>query len=157
MDIWRLDFADGAEPQPLAVTADDELEPSLSADGKLLAYQSFAAGQWVVYVLEIDTGRRFQVGEGYGPRWSDDSSRIFFNTGGGLAIAYVEVSSLDPFQWNEQRSMNVLQGDGLFFEVDATGQRVLVARNVAREGTGDIIAVTINWFDELRSRVPNGQ
>lgn len=53
--------------------------------------------------------------------------------------------------------MNVLQGDGLFFKVDATGQRVLVARNVARDSVGDIIAVTINWFDELRSRVPTGR
>jgi Tol biopolymer transport system component len=151
-DIWRLDFAEAATPQPLAVTDDDERLPALSSDGGLLAYTAFVSGDWVVIVREMATGRRHQVGVGWAPVWSRNLSRLFFSNREDV-IVRVEVTRRSPFEWGAVTRIAGLV-DARNLDVGTDGKRILVPRPVDGEVRGDSIAVTLNWFDELRSRVP---
>lgn len=63
----------------------DSLEPALSADGKWLAFSSYAAlapgdtnQACDVYLCEIATGRLSRLGEGYAPAISGDGTRVAF-------------------------------------------------------------------------------
>ena len=154
-DIWRLDFAEAATPQPLAVTDDDERLPALSSDGGLLAYTAFESGDWVVIVREMATGRRHQVGAGWAPVWSRNGSRLFFSNREDV-IVRVEVTRRSPFEWGAVTRIAGLV-DARNLDVGTDGKRILVPRPVDGEVRDDSIAVTLNWFGELRSRVPPGR
>jgi Tol biopolymer transport system component len=154
-DIWRLDFAEAATPQPLAVTDADERLPALSPDGGLLAYTAFESGDWAVLVRELATGRRHQVGTGWAPAWSRDGSRLFFSDRADV-IVRVEVTRQAPFEWGAVTRITGLV-DSRNLDVGIDGKRILVPRPVGGEAGNRSIAVTLNWFDELRSRVPQGR
>ena len=144
-----------ATPQPLAVTDDDERLPALSSDGGLLAYTAFESGDWVVIVREMATGRRHQVGAGWAPVWSRNGSRLFFSNREDV-ILRVEVTRRSPFEWGAVTRIAGLV-DARNLDVGTDGKRILVPRPVDGEVRDDSIAVTLNWFDELRSRVPPGR
>ena len=124
----------------------------------------------MVIVRELATGRRHQVGAGWAPVWSRDGSRLFFTSrllgrlspgltrsrwkGGG--IVRVEVTRLTPFEWGAVTRIPGLV-DSRNLDVGTDGRRILVPRPVDGEVGNDSIAVTLNWFDELRSRVPPGR
>ena len=153
-DIWQLDFEEGAAPQPVATTEFDEHMPGLSPGGEMVVYHTLTGTGGVINVFDIGTGRRFRIGEGWGAVWSRDGSRIFFNSGTGLdGILRVEVTSFDPFEWGPAAPVASNSGTRRF-DVDERGARILVAREEGQEGARVAIAVTLNWFEELRRRVP---
>jgi len=152
--IWRLDFTENATPKPLAASDDDELLPALSPEGDLLAYTAFVSGEWVVTVSEIATRRRYQVGPGWAPLWSRDGSRLFYSDKSD-SVVRVEVTGLAPFEWGAVTRIKDLVDDTRMLDVTPDGKRMLVPRPVEDERRNDSIAVTLNWFDELRSRVPS--
>jgi len=152
-DIWQLDFEEGAAPQPVATTEFDEHMPSLSPGGEMVVYHALTGEGGVVNVVELATGRRFRVGEGWGSVWARDGSRIFFNAANGGFISRVEVTSIDPFQWGAV-TPTARNGGTRRFDVDERGRRVLIAREEREEGDRVPIAITLNWFEELRRRAP---
>ena len=62
-------------------TPADELMPSLSPDGKWLAYMSLESGSPQIYVTRFPSGEgkwQMTTDGGADPRWSSDGARLFF-------------------------------------------------------------------------------
>ncbi len=120
-----------------------------------------------MYVLEVESGRRFQVSTstrgGDDPRWSRDGSEIYYGSvnGPGILMAKVDVESLsasDPVEISDIRRRRFSN-----FDVTQDGQRFLVTTFGLGADVDDAtpatprINVVLNWFEELKERVPTGR
>ena len=105
-------------------------------------------------------GGRWQVSTAGGrdPVWSADGSELFFREGGRLMAASVDTAAgfsratpealfeFDYFTGNAGRNYDV-GPDGRFLMVTAD-------EDSGNQATSTEITVVINWFEELKERVP---
>jgi serine/threonine-protein kinase len=145
----------------------NERNAELSPDGRWMAYQSDESGEWQVYVRPFPGVDDDQVAVsndgGIKPLWSRDGRELFYlrpgtavqlvavavQTGAGR-FAFGERVALFDFPYytgNEGRNHDVAP-DGIRFLVIAN------ASDSAAEGTRPEINVVVNWFEELKARVP---
>lgn len=80
---------------PLATAPNaNEHSPTLSADGKRVAYVSNRTGVWEVYVRPFPNASAgvWQVSTGGGtePRWAHNSRELFYKSGGQMMVAEIE-------------------------------------------------------------------
>jgi TolB protein len=77
--------------------------PSLSPDGKQLAFQSHKDGNWEIYVLHLDSHQTtritYEIAYDGAPSWSPDGKKIAFESyrGGDLDIWVVNPDGSSPF------------------------------------------------------------
>jgi hypothetical protein len=93
--------ADGnSPPQRLLQTPANEIEMSLSSDGRLLAYTSDESGRTEVYVSRFPemSGRvPVSVGGGYRPLWRSDGRELYFvGPGNRLMVSGVTMNGATP-------------------------------------------------------------
>jgi Tol biopolymer transport system component len=82
--------ASGGSPQRLLQTPDDEVEVSLSPDGRFLAYTSNESGRTEVYVSRFpEMSNRIAVSSGGGarPLWRGDGRELFYVSSGSRLMA----------------------------------------------------------------------
>ena len=88
-DIWTVSLdSDGAglrarDPEVFLRSSFDERHPSISPDGRWLAYVSNESGRFQVYVQAFpDRGGKWQISNDGGmyPMWSRSSRELFFRT-----------------------------------------------------------------------------
>jgi Tol biopolymer transport system component len=96
-DIWDLPLEDGrpaGEPRALQRLDSDEITPSISPDGRWLAYSSNESGTFEIYVTNFPGAeRKWSVSSSGGqvPRWAPDGSKLhFLATNGMLMEASIE-------------------------------------------------------------------
>jgi TolB protein len=90
---WEI-YAAAPESAWQQITRDysPALSPSLSQDGKQLAFQSHKEGKWEIYVIHLDSGQSTRITNmpayNGAPSWSPDGKRIAFESysGGDLDI-----------------------------------------------------------------------
>ncbi|MFQ5742984.1 MAG: protein kinase [Acidobacteriota bacterium] len=166
-DVGILALDTDQEPEMLVATAADELAGSFSPDGRFFAFMSNETGQFEVNVREVASGRTFPVSTstrgGAFPRWSRDGREIDYLsvTGPGILVAEVE---MEPFSASDPLELSDITRR-LFanFDVTADGQRFLVTVRAGGVDAGDTepatprIRVILNWFEELKERVPTGR
>ena len=171
----KIDVDDGLKP-----LIDQEgilTDPSLSPNGQWMVYYTTsdptAVTQSEINIRPFPAVRqqRRPVGKGQNPVFSADGSEIFFFDGGGLSAAPVEYS---PFRvgapktlfrgqyWYGVSSPNGLGGRA--WDVDPKHDRFLMitmpqggprgAGNATTGADTPRIDVVLNWFDELKQRVP---
>jgi DNA-binding SARP family transcriptional activator len=66
-----------------------ELDPALSADGKMIAYSADDGSRFQIFVRQVDGGRAVPVtrelpGSHWRPQWSPDRSQLVFQAGGRI-------------------------------------------------------------------------
>ncbi|HEX7123921.1 MAG TPA: protein kinase [Gemmatimonadaceae bacterium] len=140
---------------PVAASADyAEYSPSLSPDGRWMAYVSNQSGRYEVWVSSFPDGReRWQVSSGGGtePLWSRSGEELFYLLDGYLVSSAVTTTpefraspperlfSVAPyFDYGEfNRNYDVLPGDTTF---------LMLRKN--DEGTTRLVAV-LNWRAQL--------
>jgi len=164
-DIYGLTSGEPAA-RPLVQTAAREVEPSLSPDGRWLAYTGGElAGEPDVFVRpfpNVDAGRwRISTESGDSPVWSPDGKRLFFISRGRAMSVAVETAptfhagtpalmfDLPPFyksamrvtrQWDiapDERFLIVNPGEG-----------------AASDESQSRIVVVLNWHQELKRLAP---
>ena len=82
-DLFTVPVSGDAPPQRLLQTAANENEPSLSPDGRLLAYSSDESGRREVYVSRFpEMSGRMAISSGGGgrPLWRRDGGELYFLT-----------------------------------------------------------------------------
>jgi serine/threonine protein kinase/Tol biopolymer transport system component len=82
-DIYRLDLADGGEPEAMFASPFNELDPEVSTDGQWLAYTSDTTGRPEVFVQSLAPGgNRIRVSRdgGSSPRWRRDGRELLYAT-----------------------------------------------------------------------------
>jgi serine/threonine-protein kinase len=153
-DLWRSSLDSPRTLVPLLTTPAQEVTPTLSPDGRWIAYVSDESGRNEVYVRSFpDMGARYQVSltGGTEPVWSPRGGEIFYLDGSALLAAAVrttpgfEVAGRSTlFQATQYNA----SGFDRLYDVAPDGQHFVFVRHLS---LSDLV-LTLNWFDNLRAR-----
>ena len=158
--------------EPLLQTTANERRPAVSPDGRWLAYDSNETGNQEVYVQRLPelVGRRqISVGGGCCADWSEDGREITYlraPIGAADAVMGVtlDIDESDPSSLSVGTPERLFEyryygapGGRRWYDASTDGQRFLVIATGAsendRQGRAEI-NVVLNWFEELKERVP---
>jgi Tol biopolymer transport system component len=174
-DIWAVPLDGDRQPKPLIQRSggSGDRQSAVSIDGRWLAYSSNEVnGQYEVFVQPLPvTGAKYQVSTegGREPVWAPDGKHLIYNTAGGATSAYrfveVEVKTQPTFSFGRPLPVRV-EGALLgvtnvtrHYDVTPDGKQLLVLMSPST-GTDssrqapEQINVVLNWFEELKARVP---
>ena len=137
----------------------NERAPRLSPDGQWLAYVSNQSGNDRVYVQPFPDGGQvipISTGAGTEPVWSRDGRELYFRDGDRLMVVEVEAGTAltagrPEVLFEESYDVDPL-GLGLPNYDAAPDGRFLMVTGGA--GSRAQITVVLNWFEELKARVP---
>ena len=143
--------------------------PSLSPDGRWLAYVSGDTGRNEVYVEAFPpSGSRhlITVEGGNEPKWSRDGRELFFRLAGSMFAVPVQTAGVfsagkparlfkDPHLSVEQMT-NDVRGAFVPYDVAPDGRFLMVKPSEEEQGSPHL-NVVLNWADELTRRVPAGK
>jgi eukaryotic-like serine/threonine-protein kinase len=169
-DIWALQFSDPAtagqapQAQPFLATPYEETAPAFSPDGRWMAYMSNESGRREIYVQPYPgPGGKWQISTdgGMEPVWNPNGRELFYRSGDTMMA--VEVTTQPSFSAGRPR---VLFDAGQYlptpltfpnYDVSPDGQRFLMLKATEQEQAATQINVVLNWFEELKQRVPTGR
>jgi dipeptidyl aminopeptidase/acylaminoacyl peptidase len=146
-----------------------ELQPQISPNGRWIAYVSDESGQHEIFVRpfpDVNKGK-WQVSEGGGhsPLWSPDGRELFYRNGESVMVASVETESSFSFgsRKNLFRGAYVSDNYGSVivrsWDLHPDGKRFLMIKELPGDVTSEEASrqkfnVVVNWFEELKQRVP---
>jgi serine/threonine protein kinase/Tol biopolymer transport system component len=153
------------KPEPFLKSSSADQLPSFSPDGRWLAYESDAVGRNEVYVRAFrppspGQGGPWQISNGGGtwPRWSPTEHELMYQSGDQIMAASYTVKG-DRFVPDKPRVWIAKLG-GTQWDLAPNGKRVAVLTPVetveAPKQEHEVIFL-LNFFDELKRRVPVGQ
>ncbi len=146
-------------PVDLLDTGAEEYSPTLSPNGRWLAYGSTESGGDEVYVRPFpDAGSaRWQISRGGGasPLWSHSGRELFYRNVSGNLVA-VTISENPSFRVVSEQVLfstigYVADTRHRLYALSPDGQSFIFIRQNATETPGAVIV--LNWFEELRARV----
>jgi Tol biopolymer transport system component/tRNA A-37 threonylcarbamoyl transferase component Bud32 len=176
-DLWTVSLqSDDAglhvgKPEVFLQTSFDERHPSLSPDGRWMAYSSNESGSFQVYVQAFPSSAsgaasKWQISNGGGvyPVWSHNGRELFFRTVDSQVMVATYLGTGDSFQpskprlWSEKRL--ALVGLSSSYDVAPDGERIaalMSAEGADGQKAQNHVTFLFNFFDELRRRVPLGK
>ena len=146
----------------LAITPANEMSPTLSPDGRWLAYVSNESGTAEVYVRPFpNPGERWQISTqgGAEPVWAHSGKELFYRAGGATnAQMVIEVTTGKTFVRGARHVLFPLARYYLNpahaqYAVSPDDRRFLMIRATEPDQADKLIAVE-NFFEVLRARVP---
>jgi serine/threonine-protein kinase len=167
-DLWALplDLTDpdrprAGTPEELVNTPGADVDPRFSPDGRWLAYASTDSGNYHVYVRSAAGASTWQVSTAPGryPVWSPKTAELYFEALDGLIMVApysVEGGSFRPGRpriWSNVRLW--MAGTVPNFDLHPDGKRFAAAVVQGERPTAHVTFL-LNFFDELRRRVPVG-
>jgi serine/threonine protein kinase/Tol biopolymer transport system component len=158
-DLWMLYVVDHTA-SPFLVTASNESQSTFSADGHWLAYRSDESGRDEIYVRPFPgPGGEQQISSEGGsyPVWSRNGKELFYRRGPEVFAVAVDtqrgLAAGKPQLLFEGRSL-LGSGADQSFDVFPDGQHFLMIKSALEQGTQ--INIVVNWFEELKRRMPTG-
>ncbi len=159
------------EPKPFLNSTFGEDAPAFSPDGRWLAYMSNESGPGEVYVRPFPgPGGKWQISTGGGsfPTWSRNGKELFFRTADSRIMMATYTASGDSFRadkpqlWSSGQFTNpakTLGGAISNFDLHPDGKRFAVLKSSGTEEAAALnkVNIVLNWFDELKRRVPAGK
>jgi len=155
MDLHALALNGEREPQTILASRFNENSPTISPDGRWLAYASDQYGRYEIFVRGWPEGSaQWQISDGGGtePVWNPRGGELFYRSGTRLMAA--RVAAADD-------RLRVVQRDSLFsgsylanvrwpeYDVYPDGNRFVFVRL----GQSDVRpVVVVNWLEELARR-----
>jgi DNA-binding winged helix-turn-helix (wHTH) protein len=162
-DIATLSLADGELAWLLHDPEIIENQPSFSANGAWIAYREGpddGTGEITIRPFPGVSRTRIPVGRGTSSVFSRDGSELFFFDGQGLSAVPVTYEPTlrvgAPQRLFETTARFPTVTGGRSWDVDPSGERFLMinAPSAAAGDAGARIDVVVNWFEELKRRVP---
>jgi serine/threonine protein kinase/Tol biopolymer transport system component len=171
LDIGMLSMEGKREVKELLQEKYVELEPQISPDGRYVAYQSDESGKGEIYVRsfpDVNKGK-WQVSSGGGgsPLWSPDGRELFYRSGD--ATMTVEVETEPTFKRGNPKTLfkgmyyssSILKVTYTPWDIHPDGKKFLMIKPAASTAAAPTkaspqakIIVVVNWFEELKQRVP---
>ena len=165
LSLWTFSPADKKTTPFGGVQSSGPTDAVFSPDGRWVAYASVDTGRSTVYVQPFPaTGAKYQISRDGGrhPLWSRDGKELRYVIPGGGQYAVATVSTQPAFTFSNpapaprpfQDSLNDtirtfdITPDGKFLGGIAAGQTQSGAAAAPQ------IQVVLNWFEELKQRVP---
>ncbi len=164
-DLWIATAAADASATVYVRSESDLDDVAVSPDAAWAAYQSNQGLTDDVYVRSFpDAGREFIVSSGGGqfPRWSPDGGTIYY-----WRRVNASVDSLFAARVRTEPTFAVLSEDLVltgdyvpeYWDIHPDGDRIVVAQPAAQSavavGGQERFTVVVNFFEELKERVPN--
>ena len=156
-DIWTYSTVDGGLT-PLIRTPANERTPSLSPDGRWLAYASDESGRDDVYVRPFPgPGAPIHVSGdgGQAPVWSRDGRELFYRRGSAVVAVPVD----DDGTIRGGRATELFDGDfqseylaARNYDVLPDGRFVMIEYETSPSAAR--LDVVLNWFEEVRGVAP---
>jgi len=155
-EIWRVGSDTGATPQKVLATPFDNGAPSLSPDGRWVAYTANESGRPEVYVRTYPAaGGRWQISldGGSEPVWSPQGGEIFYRNADAMMTA--KVRTQPTFEVTARSVLFTGQYQNGFgwspnYAVSPDGKTFLMLEAVV--SAKQQMVVTLNLFHELRRR-----
>ncbi len=149
----------------------DVFQPKVSPDGRYIAYASSESGIAEIYVRtfpDVNKGKwQVSTSGGDSPLWSPDGRELFYLNGGSAMV--VSVESAPTFTVGVPKLLFRgkyigAQPDACNpWDIHADGKRFLMMKEAGiagDEGTQGMprkITIVLNWFEELKQKVPVDQ
>jgi serine/threonine-protein kinase len=162
-DLAAFDLAQ-SKLEPLLQSDAKEFLGEISPDGRWLAYDSNESGQFEVYLRpfpDASAGRvPVSIGGGGYPKWGPPGSGELYYIGADGGMMAVQVQEGSPLYVGRptklfQFAPRVTFGTNARPYDLASDGRFLITRADANElSESTAITVVLNWFEELRTRVP---
>jgi eukaryotic-like serine/threonine-protein kinase len=163
-DIWVLRMSD-RKAQPFLVTPFNEGAPTFSPDGHWLAYVSNESGRPEIYVQPYPgPGGKWQISTegGTEPAWNRNGKELFYRSGDKMMA--LDVATQPSFSAGKPRLLferQYYKSDwpliSTAYDVSADGQRFLMVKGTEQAASVTQINVVLNWFEELKQKVPAGK
>jgi serine/threonine-protein kinase len=159
-DIFVLPRLTEAAPTQILKTSFGEGAPTVSPDGRWLAYVSNESGRNEIYVMPlVRQGERVTVSTDGGnePVWSPNGRELFFRNANDMMA--VDVSLTPAFSAGKPRRLFTgayERSSSLWpnYDISNDGQRFLMVKKLD-SGDGPVqINVVLNWIDELNRQLP---
>lgn len=161
-DIGVIPVAAGARTGRLIIRGSaDETRPSMSPDGRWIAYQSNKSGRWEVYVQrfpELDALQQISSSGGVSPLWSPNGRELFFRAADAVLRVSIDATSSTLRPGNPEvlfKGPYVQEGGptgGRSYALAPDGQRFLMMKGEGRldsDGGAAQIVWVQNWSSEL--------
>jgi serine/threonine-protein kinase len=145
----------------------NQMNGEISPDGRWLAYQSDESNQDEIYVRPfplVANGRSpISINGGAQPLWARNGQELFYRHGTTVMSVPVQTttttfSASTPTPLFEGRYLSPPQGlGGRTYDVSPDGQRFLMIKDAPAgdpKATPASMVVVLNWFEELKARVP---
>jgi eukaryotic-like serine/threonine-protein kinase len=169
--LWTLSIADGKTARFGDTVSSEPTGAVFTSDGRWVTYHSLPPGALPsgensgVFVEPFPaTGTRYQpqrIGRDFQPVWSRDATELFYigTTNVGLVAVPVTMKAgvsfgepkRIPFEVNAGR----LSGRMRPFDVLPDGRFVGIVAGSAGTGAYSDIRIVLNWFEELKRKVPS--
>ena len=160
-DIGVVSLDGDGEPEILLGTPFGEMNATVSPNGRWFAYSSDESGEREVYVQSFpELGGKSQISTDGGsePEWSGDGNELFYRNGDAMmAVAVSSDSDFEPsrpVKLFEGSYVGAASGVSQSYDVAPDGRFVMVRREEGAGFTEQKINVVLNWFEELKARVP---
>jgi Tol biopolymer transport system component len=163
IDVWVLRLSDRKAQPFLQQTPFNESAPRFSPDGHWLAYVSDESGRYEVYVQPYPgPGGKWQISTDGGtePVWNPNGRELFYRSGDKMMA--VDIATQPGFTVGKPRMLfeGQYQPTPVTFpnyDVSPDGQRFLMLKpSDSAEAAPTQINVVLNWFEELKRKVPPG-
>ncbi len=155
--------------EPFVRTPFTTIQPVFSPDGRWLAYYSGEPGKKGLWVVPFPGPGGGWVVSSHGgdPVWSRNGHELFFLDGESRTIMVASYTPRGdalvfgkPQVWSRHRVLDLGTPPAADFDLSPDGKRFAIVLNA--DGTADPKPVThltvlVNFFDELRRRVPAGK
>jgi serine/threonine-protein kinase len=165
-DLWVLPMEGDRKPRVFLQTPFQESSGQFSPDGRWIAYVSNESGRLEVYVRPFPgPGGKWQISTEGGTElaWNPKGKELFYRTGGQKEkMMVVEYQTQPTFTVGKPRLLfegnyvaNTPTAAGAFYSVAPDGQRFLMTKTPDQpQAALTQINVVLNWFEELKQRVP---
>ena len=144
-----------------------EVQPNMSPDGKYIAYVSGESGQLEMYVRpfpDVNKGKwHISTSGGAFPLWSPDGRELFYTE--GTTVMAVPVDTSSTFSVGKPRMLFEkvcvpIDAAGPAWDISPDGKRFLMIKQPVSTDAATAaeeprrINIVLNWFEELKERVP---
>jgi Tol biopolymer transport system component/tRNA A-37 threonylcarbamoyl transferase component Bud32 len=153
-DIWSLPTAGDGKPVPVVKTPFVELIPSLSPDGRFVAYSSNESGRQEIYVQGFPgAAGKWQISTAGGSdaHWRSDGKELYYRAPDQKIMA-VEIRPDGGFQAGVPRAIFAGRFESGIarskYQPTADGQRFLLVAPLGRESMTPT-TVVLNWSADL--------
>ena len=167
--VWSFSFNDQKVTAFGGIQSNDPPNSAFSPDGRWVAYHTLEPGKNTdeVYVQPFPaTGARYQLPisrDNHHPVWSRDGKELFYIPGPG-EFASISVTTTPSFTFGNPTPVrqvleNYAPSVPRHYDVTPDGKLIgLMPSEQSQAGApaANLINVVLNWFDELKQKVPTG-